>query len=94
MNRFLSEGGGFDWLPGFGDRGRHHRPLGGEAGRPAEHVDYFEAWGCLRFSIIMVAIVNMQVKYGYFSPEDGAMYERVNPSTQMLAQYLNLPAPE
>ena len=94
MNRFLSEGGGFDWLPGFGDRDATIARWEEKRGRPAEHVDYFEAWGCLRFSIIMVAIVNMQVKYGYFSPEDGAMYERVNPSTQMLAQYLNLPAPE
>ena len=94
MNRFLSEGGGFDWLPGFGDRDATIARWEEKRGRPAEHVDYFEAWGCLRFSIIMVAIVNMQVKYGYFSPEDGAMYERVNPSTQMLAQYLGLPDPE
>ena len=63
-------------------------------GRPAEHIDYFEAWGCLRFCIIMVAIVNMQVKYGAFPADFGAQYERVNPSTQMLAQYLGMPEPE
>jgi aminoglycoside phosphotransferase (APT) family kinase protein len=94
MNRFLSEGAGIAWLPGFADRAGTIARWEQAMGRPAEHVDYFEAWGCLRFCIIMVAIVNMQVKYGAFSAEDGAMFERVNPSTQMLAQYLGMPAPE
>ena len=94
MNRYLSEGAGCDWLPGFPDRDATIARWEQQRGRSAEHVDYFEAWGCLRFSIIMVAIVNMQVKYGFFTPEDGAVIERVNPSTQMLARYLNLPDPE
>ncbi|WP_419918462.1 phosphotransferase family protein [Candidatus Poriferisocius sp.] len=94
MNRYLSEGAGIDWLPGFTDRAGTIARWERKRGRPAEHMNYFEAWGCLRFSIIMVAIVNMQVKYGYLSAEDGAQYERVNPSTQMLAGYLNLPDPK
>ncbi len=94
MNRYLSEGAGVEWLPGFADRASTIARWEHKRGRPAEHMDYFEAWGCLRFSIIMVAIVNMQVKYGYLSAEDGAQYERVNPSTQMLAGYLGLPDPE
>ena len=94
MNRFLSEGAGIAWLPGFADRDATIARWEQKRGRPADHVDYFEAWGCLRFSIIMVAIVNMQVKYGYLTAEQGSAYEQNNPSTQMLAGYLGLPAPE
>jgi len=94
MNRFLSEGAGIDWLPGFADREGTIARWEKAMGRKAEHVDFFEAWGCLRFCIILVAIVNMQVKFGAFDAEFGAEYELNNPSTQMLAQYLGLPAPE
>lgn len=94
MNRFLSEGAGIDWLPGFADRAGTIARWEQAMGRKAEHVDYFEAWGCLRFCIIMVAIVNMQVKYGAFPADFGAEYERVNPSTQMLAHYLGMPEPK
>ena len=94
MNRFLSEGGGLDWLPGFPDRAATIARWEQARGRQAEHIDYFEAWGCLRFSIIMVAIVNMMIQYEQIGPADGEVYGRVNPSTQMLAGYLDLPAPQ
>ena len=62
--------------------------------RKAEQLHYYKIFAGFRFAVIMIRIMQQQVAYGTFPEEAGLVLERNNVVTQLLAEILNLPAPE
>ena len=63
-------------------------------GRPVEHLKYYQVFAGFRFACVMIRIFQQQVSYGTFPAELGEALERNNAVTQILAELLDLPAPE
>lgn len=63
-------------------------------GQPVKHLKYYQVFAGFRFACVMIRIMQQQVSYGTFPEELGDALERNNSVTQILAELLDLPAPE
>lgn len=63
-------------------------------GTPVKHLKYYQVFAGFRFACVMIRIMQQQVSYGTFPEELGDALERNNSVTQILAELLELPAPE
>lgn len=63
-------------------------------GRPVEHLKYYQVFAGFRFACVMIRIMQQQVALGTLPAEFGEALERNNAVTQMLAELLDLPAPQ
>jgi aminoglycoside phosphotransferase (APT) family kinase protein len=61
-------------------------------GNTVEHLDFYEVFAALRLAIIMHRAGNLMISFGLLPP--GAPMRLNNPITQLLAETLELPAPE
>ncbi len=64
------------------------------AGRKVKYLKFYEVFAGLRFSPIMMRLMQQLVHIGMFDAEMGEMMQRNNVVTQLLAEILDLPAPE
>lgn len=92
MNDWQSRWCGFDWLPGFLSQAETLECYEQASGKTVEHIDFFKVWASLRFCVIMIQILAMQIKYGDM-PEEARAYEMNNPATHQLASYLGIDPP-
>lgn len=92
MNEWQSRWNGFDWLPGFLNEAETVKYYEQVSGKKVNNIDYFKVWGSLRFCVVMIQIVSMQIKYGAI-PEEARAYEYNNPATHQLASYLGIDPP-
>ncbi len=92
MNEWQSRWNGFEWLPGFLSLDETVECYEKAAGKPVNDIHYFMVWGSLRFCVVMVQIVNMQIQYGAI-PEEARSYQWNNPATHQLANYLGIDPP-
>jgi len=63
-------------------------------GQPVKHLKYYQVFAGFRFACVMIRIMQQQVFYGTFPEELGDALERNNAVTQILAELLDLPAPQ
>ncbi len=63
-------------------------------GRPVEHLKYYQVFAGFRFACVMIRIMQQQASYGTIPPELAEALERNNAVTQLIAELLDLPAPE
>ena len=63
-------------------------------GRKVEHLKYYQVFAGFRFACVMIRLMQQQVEYGRFPEELGLVLERNNPVTGMIAELLEIPAPE
>ena len=92
MNEWQSRWNGNDWLPGFMDEAETVACYEQASGKAVNNLDYFKVWGSMRFCVVMIQIISMQIKYGAL-PEEARPYEFNNPATHQLASYLGIDPP-
>lgn len=91
FDRMYSSGMGLPPLEGFPDRSAAIARYEELAGRSVEHLEWFEAWGALRGTILLQRVGNVMISQGLLPPE--ADFPFNNPAAQVLASLLDLPAP-
>jgi len=91
LDRHHSEGVGAARLPGFPGREETIARYEYWSGRQTKHLDYYERFAALRFSVIMARVAKQMQAYGEL-PEDSD-FGITNPCSRMLAQLLDLPDP-
>jgi aminoglycoside phosphotransferase (APT) family kinase protein len=91
LDRHHSEGLAVERLPGFPSREETIARYEQLSGRTAEHLDYYEVFAAVRFSVIMIRVAQMIVEYGFMDGDSDM--ETNNPVTNLLAKMLDLPAP-
>lgn len=89
--RFYSEGIGVPMPEGLQSREQLIARWEEVTGRTARHVDYYEAFGALRLSMMMVRAGALMIAAGKLPP--GASMPVNNPPANILANLLDLPAP-
>jgi len=92
MNEWQSRWSGFDWLPGFLSEAETVECYERASGKTVNNIDYFKVWGSLRFCVVMIQIISMQIKYGAI-PAEYRFLEYNNPATHQLASYLGIDPP-
>ncbi|TVX99230.1 phosphotransferase family protein [Mycolicibacterium porcinum] len=91
FDRVYSSGMGLPRLDGFPDRAATIARFEELTGRPAEQVEWFEAWGALRGAILLQRVGNLMISQGLL-PADAELPFN-NPAAQVLANLLELPPP-
>jgi len=90
--RFYSEGIGVPIPEGLQKRPELISRYEELTGRTVNHVDYYEAFAALRLSILMLRAGQLMIEAGMIPPDNPMAYS--NPASKVLAQLLELPAPE
>lgn len=91
FDRVYASGMGLPRLDGFPDRAATIGRFEELTCRPAEHVEWFEAWGALRGAILLQRVGNLMIRQGLLPPEAELPFN--NPAAQVLASLLELPPP-
>jgi Phosphotransferase enzyme family len=89
--RHYSEGLGLPLLPGFPSTDETVARYEQLTGRPVLHREFYEVLAATRSCCIVVRLMNLMVEGGMLPPHAELISN--NPSTQLLAQTLGLPAP-
>ncbi|MCK9248271.1 MAG: phosphotransferase family protein [Solirubrobacteraceae bacterium] len=92
FDRMYSEGIGAPRLEGFPERDAVIARYTELTGHEPRHLDWFEAWGALRGSILLVRVGNLMIEHGLMPP--GAPFPVSNPAAHVLAALLELPPPD
>jgi aminoglycoside phosphotransferase (APT) family kinase protein len=91
VDRMYSSGIGLPPMDGFPAREAAIHRIEELLGRPLERIEWFEAWGALRGTILLQRVGNLMIEQGLL-PQDADMPFN-NPASQVLAKLLDLPAP-
>jgi len=78
-------------LEGFPDRAAAIARFEELTGRTVRNIDWFEAWGALRGTILLLRVGNLMIELGLLDHD--AEMPLNNPAAQVLASLLELPAP-
>lgn len=89
--RYYSEGLGVSLLPGFPTADETVSRYEELTGRPLNNRQFYEVLATTRSCCIVVRLMNLMVQAGVLPPEADMVTN--NPSTQLLARTLGLPAP-
>ncbi len=91
LDRHHSEGIGAPRLPGFPSREETVARYQEWTGSEVRHLDYYERFAALRFSVIMARLARQMKAYGVIPPDSD--FESTNPCSRLMAQLLGLPDP-
>jgi aminoglycoside phosphotransferase (APT) family kinase protein len=91
LDRHHSEGIEAPRLAGFPDREASVARYAEATGRAPRHLDYYEVFAAMRFSVIMMRVVQ-QLKHSDILPMDSG-FEVDNTCSRLLAKLLELPPP-
>ena len=91
LDRHHSEGVGVPQLPGFPSREETVARYEEWSGHRVRHLDYYERFAALRFSVIMARLARQMQAYGLL-PADSD-FGVTNPCSRLLARLLDLPDP-
>jgi len=91
LDRHHSEGLGAPRLPGFPGRDESVARWEAASGLRARHLFYYEVFAAMRFSVIMMRVVQ-QLKHSDILPVESG-FEVDNTCSRLLAQLLELPPP-
>jgi aminoglycoside phosphotransferase (APT) family kinase protein len=91
-DRHHSEGIGAPWPSGFPSRAETLERYQQRSGHTVSDIDWHEAFGGLRFAILMARAGAMLIDAGALPPDHTMAVN--NPGTHLLAKLLDIPAPE
>lgn len=91
FDRMYSAGIGLPRLDGFPDRGAAIKRFEELTDTVVEDIDWYEAWGALRGTILLQRVGNLMIELGLLPPD--AEMPLNNPAAQTLAGLLELPPP-
>jgi aminoglycoside phosphotransferase (APT) family kinase protein len=91
LDRHHSEGVGVSRLPGFPGREETVAHYEAWSGHRPRHLDYYERFAAMRFSVIMARLSRQMQHYGLLPPDSD--FGVTNPCSRLLARLLDLPDP-
>ncbi len=91
LDRHHSEGVDAPRLPGFPSREATIERYAERTGHRPRHLDYYEVFAALRFTVIMARLARQMVYYEVLPSDSG--FEVDNACSRLLARLLDLPAP-
>jgi aminoglycoside phosphotransferase (APT) family kinase protein len=93
LDRHHSEGINSPRLEGFPSYDETIAHYAEHAGRPVNHLHYYQVFAGFRFAVIMIRIAQQLAEYKIMDAEASARFEHNNTVTNLLAKMLELPPP-